>query len=242
MTGRGFDPAGLAALWQSTAAVGSLDERFTALESVMTGDGADGVRGLRTVVRHAIAMGVSEDCIQLDPALARGADYYTGAVFEAVVEGSSVGSIVGGGRYDTLVGRFSGKDIPAVGLSLGMDRILLVMEDAGLLPVAEATADVLVTMNDPATQDAALQVARALRDVGVATEIYLGSGRMKAQFKYAGRRGHRVLALLEPHDMDDGTVTLRVAKTRQNLSVSLDDVGRSALNLLQSLDPSERDV
>ena len=87
--------------------------------------------------------------IQVDPFLARGADYYTGPVFEVHFPEAGVGSLAGGGRYDGLVGAFSGRDIPAVGVSLGLERLLVIMADRGMLDGRKTAAQVLVTVYSP---------------------------------------------------------------------------------------------
>src|SRR5690606_25010297 len=127
--------------------------------------------------------------LQVDPTLARGLDYYTGAVYELASTEAGIGSLGGGGRYDGLIGMFSGREVPAVGIALGLERLLVVMEERGMLAGAPTEVEAFVTVYDEDTRGAALQAVTALRRAGVRAEIHLGEGRLKAQFKYANARG-----------------------------------------------------
>jgi histidyl-tRNA synthetase len=212
LAGRGFDPAGLAELWPlvDPATAPPTDAALLdALDAILGEHGRSGVTTLRAVRDAALAMGVPADRLKVDPSLARGADYYTGPVFEVAGDEPGVGSIAGGGRYDGLVERLSGRDLPAVGVSLGLERILVILEARGLLPPAGPIADVLVTVFDDASAPGAAAVARAFRDAGVRAELFVGEGRTKAQFKYAGRRGFAWIAIVGPDEMAAGTVTLK---------------------------------
>jgi histidyl-tRNA synthetase len=158
----------------------------------------------------------------VDPALARGADYYTGPVYEAVSDVPGVGSIAGGGRYDGLVGALSGREVPAVGVSLGLERILVVMDELGMVQARPTAAQVLVTWFDPSCTAAAARAAAALRAGGIDAELYVGDGSFKAQFKHADKRGYPWIAIVGPDERDGGTVTLKDAIRRENVTLALD--------------------
>ncbi len=225
--GRGFDPAGLAALWEVTARdPADTEGLLAALEAALDEEGRAGVATLREVVALAEAMGVAAGRLRVDPALARGADYYTGPVFEAVVDEPDVGSIAGGGRYDGLVGALSGRDLPAVGVSLGVERILVVMEELGMLPERATAAEVLVTVLDPSVRADAARVTARLRDAGIAAELYVGDSRFKAQMKHADKRGYPWVALVGPDEVAAGTVTLKDARTWDNVTSPLAEAVR----------------
>jgi histidyl-tRNA synthetase len=168
-----------------------------------------GVATVRALLSAAVAMGVPRERLAFDPSLARGADYYTGPVFEIAGDEPGVGSLGGGGRYDGLVERLSGRDLPAVGVSLGLERLLVIMEGRGMLPEPRPAADVLVTVFDDASAAGAAAVAHAMREGGARAELFVGDGRAKAQFKYAGRRGFRWVAIVGPDEIAAGTVTLK---------------------------------
>ena len=127
--------------------------------------------GLRSIVSMSESLGVPTGRVQIDPTLARGLDYYTGPVFETRIPDSGVGSVSGGGRYDGLIGMFSGRDVPAVGVSLGLARILLIMEERGMFPDLDRVVDVFVTVFDEQRHDAALAAATAFRAAGLRVEV-----------------------------------------------------------------------
>jgi len=167
---------------------------------------------LREVLALAFDLGVPEDRLVIDPTLARGLDYYTGPVYEAVLDELPIGSVAGGGRYDGLVGMFGKNPVPAVGVSLGLERLITVLDELGHSDGEGATADVLVTVFDPADTDtraASVRCARALRAGGVRAELYLDDRRLKAQLKHAGARGYRFVAIIGPDEAKTGAVTLK---------------------------------
>jgi histidyl-tRNA synthetase len=177
--------------------------------------------GLGEIRQMAEALGVAPGHIALDRTLARGLDYYTGPVYETVVTKPAIGSISGGGRYDRLVGMFSGKDIPAVGVSLGLERILTVMEELGMLPDVSAAVDVYVTVWDDATRPAALAAAAAFRAAGLRTELHLGGGKPGKQLQAAERRGARFAAIVGPEEAAAGAVQLKTLASRAQQTLPL---------------------
>jgi histidyl-tRNA synthetase len=151
-------------------------ERVAQLEAFL-GAGEMGARGcneLREVLRAIEGLGVPDDVVRVDPTIVRGLDYYTGTVFETFLKDlPGFGSVMSGGRYDGLIGLFAGEEIPAVGISVGIDRRISALEELKLLPKARSTAAVLVTVFSPETLDFSLRAARELRRAGVPTELYL---------------------------------------------------------------------
>ncbi|TVQ93596.1 MAG: histidine--tRNA ligase [Deltaproteobacteria bacterium] len=218
---RGFEPDKLGTLWSAIAAPPTTEALLQTLQDVLSGVGLEGVDTLRTVIAAAEAMGVDPSRVRFDPSLARGADYYTGPVFEVAGDDPSVGSVAGGGRYDGLVGRLSGRELPAVGVSLGLERLITLLEareDAGSMgPVA----DLLITVFDDGSAPAASRAATAFRAAGVKTELYIGDGRLKAQLKHADRRGYAWIALIGPDEASAGTVTLKNRRTWENTTLDL---------------------
>lgn len=169
-------------------------------------------------------LGADRDRIRLDRTLARGLDYYTGPVFETVLNDGAIGSVSGGGRYDGLVGMFSGRPIPAVGVSLGVDRLLLLMQERGLLPKRPATAVVWVTLFGPETLPASLEAVRAFREAGINAEMTLDRvGQLGKQLKSADRRGVRWGIILGPEEVAQGTVQLKDLRGDLKVTLSLAD-------------------
>lgn len=117
--------------------------------------------------------------------LARGLDYYTSTIFEIEIEGYKGGSVAGGGRYDNLIGIFAGKQIPAVGIAFGFDRIIEAMEELGLFPAGLDVTKVLVTDTN---EKKALQIAEELRKNGINAEVYLDEKDLEKQLKYADKK------------------------------------------------------
>src|SRR3989344_5740011 len=135
-------------------------------------------------------LGVSKDYFAYDPTLARGLDYYTGAIFELEIEGYSGGSVGGGGRYDNLIGRFADKQTPATGFSFGFDRLLEAAQEANLLPKYAPSCQVLVTVFKEEWLKESLSLASKLRNRSVAAEISLDpSEKLDKQLRYADNKG-----------------------------------------------------
>ena len=220
---KGLGDEGLERLWDSLVVPDNQAGALDAMESKLDNRGREGVATLRAVLDAADALGVPLERIAVDPTLARGLGYYTGPVFETEVVEPKVGSLSGGGRYDGLVGIFTGTEIPAVGVSLGLERIITVMEDLGMLPSTSTTARVLVTVFGDDTRAASMRLATRLRDAGVPTDLYLGDSRLRAQFKYANARGYPWLAIVGPDEASAGTVALKNLKTGEQSTVSFSD-------------------
>ena len=163
--------------------------------------------------------------LRIDPSLARGLSYYTGAIMEATVP-DLAGSLGGGGRYDNLIGMFLGRPIPACGFSLGLERILVVMSERNMFPatVLRGAADVMVALwNDDAAGDA-FAMASELRAAGLRVDLYPEPDKPGKQFKYAAGRQYHVVALAGDDERRDGTVTVKNLRTGQQVTV-----GRSTL-------------
>jgi histidyl-tRNA synthetase len=148
--------------------------------------------------------------IQIDPSLARGLSYYTGAIMEIAVP-DLAGSLGGGGRYDNLVGMFLGQDVPACGFSLGLERIIVVMTERGMFPAGldGAPADVMVTLWPGAPIAPALALAHELRAAGIRVDVYPEPDKIGKQFKYASSRGIRQVTVLGEDEIAAGTVAIK---------------------------------
>jgi len=178
----------------------------------------DGREGLAEVDRltELVAPLVQEATVCFSPALARGLGYYTGPIFEVYVEGSA-SAIASGGRYDGLIGLFAGRDVPAVGGSLGIERIIPLVEAA---EQRESPATVLVAVWDEGSRPDALATASELRAAGIPTEVYLGDDRVGEQLGYAASRGIPLAVLRGPREREQGLVTVRDLRTRAQTSVA----------------------
>jgi histidyl-tRNA synthetase len=189
---------------------------------------------LEKLFSYLAALGAPSKHYELDLALARGLDYYTGPVFETTVEEPNVGSIGGAGRYDGLVGMFSGQEIPATGMSLGLERIIDVAEELNLLELRATIADVLVTIFDaPGTADS-LALATEMRRAGLRTETFLEEGRdLGRQLRFAERRQIPFAVVLGPDERERGVVTVRDMRSREQVTVPRGDVAMHIHTALQ---------
>ena len=163
--------------------------------------------------------------IRVDPSLARGLSYYTGAIMEIAVP-DLAGSLGGGGRYDNLVGMFLGREVPACGFSLGLERIIVVMAERGMFPsdIASATADVMVALWDESSRADALALAGRLRREGLGVDVYPEPDKPGRQFKYAASRQYPVVVLAGEDERRNGTVTVKNMRTATQSTVPLADV------------------
>ena len=148
--------------------------------------------------------------MRVDPSLARGLSYYTGAIFEVAVP-DLAGSLGGGGRYDNLVGMFSSESVPACGFSLGLERILVVMGERGMFPpaVAATGAEVLATVWNAESLSDTLALARTLRAAGLRVEVYPEADKLGKQMKYAASRGLRFAVIVGDDERTQGTVAIK---------------------------------
>lgn len=200
-------------------------ERMAWLGDLLEGSeqGSRGVAGLKEVLALS-GYGPAAEHLRLDPFLARGLSYYTGAIFEIEFPGLS-GSGGGGGRYDDLIGMFSNQTMPACGFALGLDRILLILEERGMFPVHLAgQPQVLVTQFDESTQGASLLLAHRLRAAGLRVDLYPDLDRYGRQFKYADERKIPFALLLGPAEMEKGCVGVKDLGSGEQTEVDVDTI------------------
>ncbi|HEX8412139.1 MAG TPA: histidine--tRNA ligase, partial [Thermoanaerobaculia bacterium] len=164
-----------------------------------------------SISNHLYNLGYGDDKVSLDLSIARGLAYYTGPVFEAILlDAPQFGSVFGGGRYDNLVMRFLGEPIPAVGASIGVDRLLAALTHLGRIGKQKATARVLVTNMDASLRDDYIAMTWELRRAGIPTELYLGSGRgPRQQLKYADKYDIPLAILYGSNEKEQGLVTIK---------------------------------
>jgi histidyl-tRNA synthetase len=180
--------------------------------------GRKGVAELQAVLRYSEG-GPAAVHLRVDPYLARGLSYYTGPIYEIELPGLS-GSAGSGGRYDDLVGIFSGQSLPACGFSLGLERILLIMEERGMFPDRLAgQPQVLVTQYDESTANTSFQLAQELRAAGLRVDLYPDQDRFGKQFKYAEERSIRYVVLVSPREVQAGVVAVKDLVTGEQVDL-----------------------
>jgi histidyl-tRNA synthetase len=183
--------------------------------------GRQGVLDLQAVLQALVA-GPAAGRVRIDPYLARGLSYYTGPIFE--IEFPDLGaSGGGGGRYDGLIGMFIGRQIPASGFSLGLERILLIMEERGMFPERLAgQPQALVTQSGPERLSDSVALAQRLRDAGLRIDLYTDFDRFGPQFQYAQKRGIRYALLLGEREFESGVVAVRDLVSGEQVEVPPD--------------------
>jgi histidyl-tRNA synthetase len=171
--------------------------------------------------------------IRVDPSLARGLSYYTGAIMEIAVEG--IGSLGGGGRYDNLVGMFLGRDVPACGFSLGLERIIVVMTEREMFPASVVTGavDIVVTFLDEGSRSEALKLAGELRAARFRVDVFPEATRkFDRPLKYASARGARAMAIFGENEVSRGEASIRNLTTREQNAVPRPEALASIARLL----------
>ena len=205
---------------------GSNSEKLNKLRDVISCSetGLKGIAEMEEIFGYVEALGLNLP-IELDLSLARGLNYYTGAIFEVKAMDYAIGSICGGGRYDDLTGIFGMPDTSGVGISFGADRIYDVMTGLNLFPeeVDFSTKVLFVNLGEQERM-AAMRIMRTLRDSGVATEIYPESAKMKKQMEYANRRSIPYVVIIGSNELQNGLATVKNMRTGEQSAVAFDAI------------------
>ena len=223
---RGLNNEQVAALQPILNLSGSTAEKLTALKTILATSetGLKGVDEMEEVFRLLETVGCQLS-IELDLCLARGLNYYTGAIFEVKALDAQIGSITGGGRYDNLTGIFGLPNVSGVGISFGADRIYDVLTELDLFPkeLLSATQVLFATFGD-AELNYALGWAKALRARNIAVEVYPEPTKMKKQMGYADDKRIPYVAIVGGNEMETNTVMLKNMTTGEQQQVTLDQL------------------
>ena len=186
--------------------------------------GIEGVNEVQTVINKVLNLGLESADLDFDLTLARGLNYYTGSIFEVEAKGVKMGSIGGGGRYDDLTGVFGLKDLPGIGISFGLDRIYLVLEELDVLPSLDAdfTQVLFVNFGDKEA-DYCLNVLSELRKAGINSELYPDSAKMKKQMNYANKKSIPYVVLIGEDEMNSGLLKVKNMKDGLQSNFNLAD-------------------
>lgn len=172
--------------------------------------GLEGIRELEYVLNQVDAIGLKQAKVEFDVTLARGLNYYTGAIFEVKANGVNMGSICGGGRYDDLTGIFGMNNMSGVGISFGADRIYDVLTELNAFPpTVDNRLELLFVNFGEEEQNYCLSLIQTLRKEGVSCEIYPESAKMKKQMKYANDRGVKRIALVGKDEIESGILQIK---------------------------------
>ena len=201
-------------------------EKLATMRSVLADSdiGLEGIDEVQTVINKVLNLGLESADLDFDLTLARGLNYYTGSIFEVESKGVKMGSIGGGGRYDDLTGVFGLKDLPGIGISFGLDRIYLVLEELDALPSLEDdfTQVLFVNFGDKEA-DYCLNVLSELRKAGINSELYPDSSKMKKQMNYANKKSIPYVVLLGEDEMNSGLLSVKNMKNGSQSNYNLAD-------------------
>ena len=223
---RGIEDEAIAKLQPILELSGSTNDKINKLEAILAESptGLLGIGEMRTIFGYVAKLGIDLP-IELDLSLARGLNYYTGAIFEVKANDFAIGSICGGGRYDNLTGIFGMPDVSGVGISFGADRIYDVMVGLNLFPEDVDFATKVLFVNLGTDEEAAsLKALASVRDAGISAEIYPEAGKMKKQMEYANRRNIPYVAIIGSNELAEGKATLKDMRNGSQTSVAADSI------------------
>jgi len=176
---------------------------------------AQGIERLSTVSSALLAAKVPASRFEIDVSIARGLDYYTGIIFEtSLLELPRIGSVCSGGRYDNLAGLFTKQQLPGIGASLGLDRLLAALERLGRLDQSPRAADVFIPLFDPDRINDYFALAALVRSEGISAEVYPEPKKLGQQLKYADQRGFLVALIAGARELDQGLVQIKDMRTQ----------------------------
>jgi histidyl-tRNA synthetase len=205
---------------------GSADEILSQLDTLVAGNetGQEGVERMQQLVAAVRAAGVPDERLIIDASIARGLDYYTGTIFETFLDDlPGIGSVCSGGRYDNLAQLYTKQQLPGIGASLGLDRLLAAMEELGLVEKVATPAAVLIAYFDKTRLHDYLRLAAQIRGAGIGVEVYPDPKKLGQQLKYADRRGFRFAVIAGEDEFADGTCQLKHLATGDSQTISLGD-------------------
>ncbi len=228
MLGKGIPQEGINKLQPLFNLKGSFEEQIEELKSILSTseEGVKGIEELEFIDKAINSLELKSAKLQLDVTLARGLNYYTGAIFEvSAPEGVSMGSIGGGGRYDDLTGIFGMKDVSGVGISFGLDRIYLVLEELGLFPKAamKNTKVLFINFGDKEALFC-LKAIKQLRESGIKAELYPDNAKMKKQMNYANKRKIPFVVLVGEEELNNDEFTLKNMATGEQEKLTLNSL------------------
>ena len=223
---RGIEDAAIDRLQPILELQGTASEKINKLREILAESetGMKGIEEMRTIFDYVERQGIALP-IELDLSLARGLNYYTGAIFEVKANDFAIGSICGGGRYDNLTGIFGMPDVSGVGISFGADRIYDVMVGLDLFPNEVDFATKVLFVNLGADEEAAsLEALCKVRKAGISAEIYPDAGKMKKQMEYANRRNIPYVVIIGSNEIAEGKTTVKDMRNGEQVSVVINDL------------------
>jgi histidyl-tRNA synthetase len=216
---------------------GTNDQILAQLEPLVAGSdhGPEGIERLRQTLRGVTAGGVPPEYLQLDVSIARGLDYYTGTVLETfLTDLPSIGSVASGGRYDNLAGLFTKQDLPGIGASLGLDRLLAALEELGLLPKSRTAAPVFIPFFDKDRLEDYVRLAAVVRRAGIGAELYPEPKKLGHQLAYADKRGFRVALIAGSREFEAGVCQVKDLQSGMASNVPTAELAAAIKRIVES--------
>lgn len=228
MLDKGIEQAAIEKLQPVFQLAGSFEEKISQMKSLLTSStvGLQGIKELEFIKENLTGLELKTTHLDLDITLARGLNYYTGCIFEvAAPDGVSMGSISGGGRYDDLTGIFGMQDMSGVGISFGLDRIYLVLEELNLFPttVKAGVHALFINFGDVEARYC-LKLMFRFRESGIKTELFPDSGKMKKQMTYADKNDIPFVILAGEDEIKSGQLTLKNMKSGEQNKLTVDQL------------------
>ena len=230
MADKGLSEQGIAVIGQILSLQGSFSEKMAAMQKLFEGGSASGIgseTGLKGLAELEELFGLMDAVgigapVEMDLSLARGLNYYTGAIFEVKALDWEIGSICGGGRYDNLTGIFGLPDLSGVGISFGADRIYDVLTGLNLFPEAlGSSTQLLFAVMGADELRYVLPIAKALREAGVSVEVYPEATKLKKQFDYADKKAIPFISINGSNEMEAGTVNIKNLQSGEQKSFAV---------------------
>lgn len=206
---------------------GNTDQKLEALEKLNIENETfkKGLEELKEVVKYIRLFNVPEDYFEIDLSIARGLDYYTGTVYETFLDDyKSIGSICSGGRYNDLAGYYTDKQLPGVGMSIGLTRLFFILNDLGLIKSTKKSISDILIISMVQDLKPAIETANKLRKAGINTEIYFDDKKMKAKFKYADRLKIPYVIVIGEDEIASGKLTLKNMKTGEQKQNTIEEI------------------
>ncbi len=233
MKEKGLNDAAVEVIRPVLSLSGTTSEKIEVMRELMNGRSASGIvsdtglKGLEELEELFGLIGAAgiEQEVEIDLSLARGLNYYTGAIFEVKAKDFPIGSICGGGRYDNLTGIFGLPNMSGVGISFGADRIYDVLKGLDKFPSeVKSTTKVLFANMGSDELKYLIPIVKGLREAGVSCEIYPESGKLKKQFEYADRKSIPFISITGGDEIAAGTVNLKNLSSGEQKNFSKDDI------------------
>lgn len=223
----GIEQEGIQRIIEFIKIEGSTDEKIKELERLQIENEMfkTGVEELKEVIKHIRLFNVPEDYFAIDLSIARGLDYYTGTVYETFLNDyQQIGSICSGGRYNDLAGYYTNKNLPGVGMSIGLTRLFFILNDIGLIKSEKKSISEVLIISMIEDLSLAIKVANELRKAGINTEIYFDKKKIKAKFKYADKLKIPYVIAIGEDEINSGKFTLKNMETGNQEALEIEKI------------------